>query len=144
MPIFSQTSKDRLYTCHPVLITLCNELITYIDFMVVCGYRNQAEQEEAFNNGFSKLHWPYGRHNKVPSLAVDIAPYPLNWDDVDRFKQLGFFVLGYAAAKGINITWGADWNKNYIISDERFIDLPHVQLEIDNINAIRITEICSI
>ena len=43
--------------------------------MIVCGHRNKEDQNKAFAEGKSKLKWPKGKHNKLPSQAVDAAPY---------------------------------------------------------------------
>lgn len=117
MAFFSTTSKQRLETAHPDLQRLFNEVIKHWDCTIVCGFRNEHDQNEAYEKGFSNVKWPDGRHNTIPSDAVDVAPYDrtindINWDDIERFKQFGFFVLGVAAGMGIKITWGADWNRD--------------------------------
>ncbi len=40
----------------------------------------------------SKIRWPDGKHNTVPSSAVDVTPYPVVWDN--RKRQ--FLFAGYA------------------------------------------------
>lgn len=132
MPFFSNISKQRLESAHPDLQRLFNEVIKHWDCTIVCGFRNEQDQNIAYENGFSNVKWPNGRHNKYPSDAVDVAPYDkringINWKDIERFKQFGFFVLGVAAGMGIKITWGADWNMDYEIDEKKFIDLPHYQ-----------------
>jgi hypothetical protein len=52
--------------------------VSPIDFKILCGHREEKEQNEAFNKGNSKLKWPQSKHNSLPSLAVDIAPFPVN------------------------------------------------------------------
>jgi len=53
--------------------------------------------------------WPDGRHNKSPSRAVDLAPYPIDFQDIKRFEILGWFVKGLAKGLGIKVIWGGDW-----------------------------------
>lgn len=125
---FSQKSAERLATCDPRIQEVLNEAIKHVDFTVLCGHRGEAEQNDAFEDGKSKLQWPYSKHNRVPSLAVDIAPYPINWANTGRFARLAHFILGIAAAKGIKMRWGGDWNKNFETSDETFVDGPHLEV----------------
>jgi len=132
---FSERSKSRLLTCHVDLQIVANTVILYQDCTVVCGHRGEEEQEKAFREHKSKVHYPNSYHNKKPSLAIDLAPYDhtirsIPWNDINRFRDFGFFVMGIAAAKDIPITWGADWNKNYDVEDERWCDWPHFQLEV--------------
>lgn len=88
MPTFSKSSKERLATCHPDLQAVCNELIKQYDFSVLCGRRGEKEQNEAYKKGTSNVRFPNSAHNKTPSLAVDIAPYPIDWNNISRFKEL--------------------------------------------------------
>ena len=88
MAVFSARSLARLETCHQDLQTVCRELIKQYDFCVLEGYRGPAAQQAAFEKGKSRLHFPHSAHNKYPSLAVDIAPYPLDWQDKKRFAEL--------------------------------------------------------
>lgn len=120
MPSFSQKSKDKLATCHPTLQSVMNEAIKQYDFTVLCGHRGEQEQNAAFKNGSSMLQWPKGKHNKLPSHAVDVAPYPIDWDNIQRFRDLAVVVKACAEELGIAITWGGDW--------KRFTDYPHWEL----------------
>lgn len=121
MPSFGRVSKSRLGTCHNLLQDILNEAIKECDFSVLCGHRGKAEQDAAYNAGNSKLKFPQSKHNQMPSLAVDIAPYPIDWNDLDRFKELGTIVKKIAKEKGIDLSWGGDWKS--------FKDYPHFQLD---------------
>ena len=55
MPKFSQESFSKLSTCHPDLQALFYEVIKYFDCTIIEGYRNQAEQEQAFKDGELKI-----------------------------------------------------------------------------------------
>jgi peptidoglycan LD-endopeptidase CwlK len=127
MPQFSKTSVKRLLTCHPSLQDILTEAIKETDFTIVCGFRNQEDQTRAFKGGQSKLRWPMSKHNKQPSQAVDIAPYPIDWNDHDRFIELAKIILRIAKDKRINIRWGGDWDNNPD-TPNRFSDLPHFEL----------------
>lgn len=126
---FSKRSLERLESCHVDLQDICKELIKHMDITVLEGYRSKEKQNKAFSEGKSKLQFPNSKHNKTPSMAVDIAPYPIDWDDRERFAYMGGLAKGIAAAKGIKLRWGADWNSDGNIKDHSFQDMPHIELE---------------
>lgn len=134
MPKFSKTSKSRLETCHKDLQVFCEELIKYIDFSVLEGHRNQERQDLAYQNGKSKLKYPKSRHNLSPSMAVDLAPYPINWDNLKRWYYFGGNAIMLAKKLYLEgkikhkIRWGGDWNGNDDLDDQTFNDLPHFEL----------------
>ena len=128
MPEFSPLSKRRLAECHPDLQKLMNEVIKQYDIVVLCGFRGKDEQDKAFREGKSKLPFPKSKHNVTPSLAVDIAPYPVDWNDLKRFWHMVGFVKATAIQMGIKIRMGADWDGDNDFKDQKFIDLPHVEL----------------
>jgi hypothetical protein len=128
MPKFGSRSKKNLATCHEDLQDLFNEVIKHVDCSVICGHRNKQEQNEAFEKKRTKVKYPNGRHNAKPSMAADVVPYPIDWDDRERFHLFAGFVLGIAQSMEINIRWGGDWNKNFEVDDNNFDDFPHFEL----------------
>ncbi len=68
------------------------------------------------------------KHNQNPSLAADVAPWPLDWKDKERFYHFAGRVSGIAQMLGIAIRWGGDWNGNNDLKDQTFYDLPHFEL----------------
>lgn len=135
MPKFSLESKSQLATCHWDLQVLFTEVIQIIDCTVLEGYRNEANQEKAFKEGHSKLHYPEGKHNHSPSYAVDVSPYPIEWNNLSRFYWFAGYVLGVAdqlKKRGImshDVRYGGDWNRNFDITDEKGLkDLVHFEL----------------
>ena len=129
MAKFSKISRDRLATCHVDLQKVMNAAIKRSDFSILCGHRGAKEQNDAFERGTSQLKWPKSKHNKKPSLAVDCAPYPIDWNNIARFIALADIVLDEAKKLGIKIRWGADWNRNGKWQDEKFRDWPHFELD---------------
>jgi len=119
---FSKTSQDKLNTCHPDLIRLMEVALktSPMDFSIICGHRGEKEQNEAVKAGTSKLDYPHGKHNKLPSLAVDIAPYPIDWNDLQRFADLAKHIKKTANNLDISIWWGGDWRA--------LKDFPHYEL----------------
>lgn len=128
MAAFSKTSADRLATCDPRLQRLFNEVVKHFDCSVLCGHRGEAEQNEAFRKGHSSKQFPHSKHNRFPSIAVDVAPYPIQWDNVEKFRWFGGCVMGVASQLGIKVRWGGDWDGDTDFRDQSLIDLPHFEL----------------
>ena len=133
MPKFSKLSLARLETCHPVLQFLFHRVIEVYDCIILEGYRSEAVQEGLYRQGKTKVHWPHSKHNQKPSLAVDAAPYPVDWnlenrDNLKRWYYFGGLVLGIAHAYGIPLRWGGDWDRDGDFRDQNFNDLPHFEL----------------
>jgi len=131
---FSEISKRRLAECHIDLQVLFNEIIEHRDCSILCGFRNKADQDRAYLQGFSKKKFPNSKHNTVPlSSAVDVMPYPIKWDDIDGIEKFAHLVLAvanrlyYEGKMSKRIRWGGDWNSNKI-KDEKFYDLPHYEI----------------
>ena len=130
MAKFGKTSKKRLETAHPQLQEIFNEVVKVIDCSVLEGHRGEELQNKYFNEGKSKVKFPDGRHNKLPSLAVDVTPYPVDWNDRERQTLFAGYVLGVASQMGLNVRWGGDWNKDFSVADNRFDDMPHFEIKL--------------
>ena len=128
MPKFGSKSKERLATCDEKLQKVFNEVIKYVDCSILEGHRDERAQDKYFQEGKSKVRYPMGRHNSKPSRAVDVAPYPIDWEDRERFHLFSGFVLGLASGMGITLRWGGDWNRNFEVDDNKFDDFPHFEL----------------
>tara|TARA_R100000458_G_C8262113_1_gene237519 strand:- start:34 stop:423 length:390 start_codon:yes stop_codon:yes gene_type:complete len=128
MAKFSERSLRRLSTCDVKLQSLFKEVIKHVDCSILEGHRDERRQEQLFEEGKTKVHYPFGRHNSKPSRAVDVTPYPVDWSDRERQTLFAGFVLGVAARMGINIRWGGDWDKDWKVRDNKFDDFPHFEL----------------
>lgn len=134
MPRYSARSKRMLGTCHKDLQLVFNTVIAHFDNSILCGHRNEKEQTEAFNSGRSKVQWPNGKHNRIPSMATDAAPYPIDWGDRERITLFAGYVLGVAEVlhdEGMithRVRWGGDWDQDTEVSDNGFDDLVHFEL----------------
>lgn len=128
MPTFSSISQARLATCHPDLQKLFSTVIQFWDCSVTAGFRNKADQDAAYHDGKSTKPWPQSKHNSTPSMAVDVYPYPIDFNDEKRMYAFAGFVLGIATSLHLNIRWGGDWNQDHQVKNETFIDLPHFEL----------------
>jgi len=128
MPAFSKDSLMRLQSCHYDLQALFREVIKYFDCSVLWGYRGEADQNKFYNLGQSKKKYPDSKHNVTPSLAVDVVPYPIDWDDIDRFRYFAGFVMGIAATLNVKVRYGGDWDMDTQVKDNKFNDLGHFEL----------------
>lgn len=120
MPEFSPTSQTRLAGCDARLQTLFNDVIQHQDCAILVGHRCEADQNAACSSGKSELIWPNSKHNSQPSLAVDAAPSPVDWENIESFKLFGMFVKLRAKALNIPIRWGGDFHS--------FKDYDHFEL----------------
>ena len=128
MPRFGKKSKAQLATCNEKLERVFNEVIKTVDCSVLEGHRNQDRQDALYEEGKTKVKYPHGRHNEFLSRAADVVPYPIDWDDRERFHLFAGFVLGTAKQMGIDLRWGGDWNINWFVDDNKFDDFPHFEL----------------
>ena len=131
MPKFGTKSVERLNTCHPDLIAVFSEVIKYYDCTVTCGYRGEEDQNKAFDEGRSNARYPKGKHNNSPSTAVDIYPYPGDFENYDRLSHFAGFVLGVANTMGIKLRWGRDWHQEFWTKKKdttKLKDYPHFEL----------------
>lgn len=131
----SQASKTHLETCDPRLQQVVHELLKVMDVSVITGFRDKAAQDKAVRDGLSKLPWPKGKHNKNPSLAVDLAPYlhgklkGIQWGEITQFAFMAGTVMEIGRRLKIPLRWGGDWNRNQEINDETFRDWGHFEID---------------
>ena len=128
MPHFSNRSRERLLSCDSRLITLCSDVIRHFDFSVTDGHRTEEEQDALYAVGRTMpgriVTWARGGesiHNTSPSRAIDLAPWPIDWQDEQRFIELGGAMMYAAWLRKIPLEWGGHWSK-------KKRDLPHFQV----------------
>jgi peptidoglycan L-alanyl-D-glutamate endopeptidase CwlK len=116
---YSKLSLKRIAECHPDLQAIAMELIKEMDVTVLCGHRGQADQDAAVKRGASRLKWPKSKHNKMPSLAIDTAPWPIAWKNIPKFDEMCNRIQKIADRLGIKIRQGRSFS---------FKDYPHTEL----------------
>lgn len=137
---FSQTSLDRLATCHSDLKIIMMEAISVsnIDFGIAEGYRTIERQKDLFDKGLSKIDGvnKKGKHNYNPSLAVDIYPWvngAAKWDN-EHLSYLAGLIHGVSEMlynKNTithHIRWGGNFDMDGEILEQTFNDRPHFEL----------------
>ena len=139
--MLSPVSEKRLLTVHDSLAQLVRFAATHTRLQVITGYRDQAEQEQAYTDGKSKAHWLQSPHNYLLSFAVDIAPLSvdrngkdfIDWGNAEAFETLAQMIVAKGKAAGVDVLWGGDWNRNGVSrahgdKGEHLVDLPHLEL----------------
>lgn len=117
-------SLAQLGTCHPDLQRLIKDAAAGVaagdlaytgitDMTVSCGWRGKKDQEAAFAAGTSKVHWPDGTHNRSPSDAADVEPYPEKWSDPVKLAVLHAYIVGLARQRGMKLR-GISWDAPHI------------------------------
>lgn len=141
MPFFSASSKEKLLTVHPDLQLVFLEVVKEVDCTVVSGLRTFKEQRILYSqgrtmpgpivtncDGFRKK----SNHQSDTPIgnAVDVVPYPIDWNDRDRFYHFAGFARGVAWQLGVDLRWGGDWDSDYVLNDQSFYDFPHFERHI--------------
>lgn len=133
MPKFGARSTKNLSQCDMQLQDLFNTVIQFYDCSVICGHRNEKDQDTAYAEGRSQKEWPDSEHNKFPSLAGDVVPWfkvapHIRWKDKVKFYEFAGLVQGIAFMMGIKIRWGGNWDMDDELHDQSLFDLPHFEL----------------
>jgi peptidoglycan LD-endopeptidase CwlK len=139
---FSAKSLRNLGTAHSELRFLFDKIADFIDCSILSGRRTREEQVKLVEEGRSQtLQSKHLAGDDGYADAVDAATYPQDWSkltpendarmtqfEVDQVYFSGF-VMGYAAARGIKLRWGGDWDgNNRNVGDwRRFRDLDHFE-----------------
>ena len=124
MPRFGKRSKQRLKGVDAKLVNLLNELIKIMDVTIIEGLRSKERQQELLAQGKTKTK--YSKH--IEGKAVDLAPYPIDWNDREMLHYMGGMLRGIGHQLGLKIRWGGDWDSDGDINDNKFDDLVHVEI----------------
>tara|TARA_Y100001951_G_C11184065_1_gene207629 strand:- start:302 stop:682 length:381 start_codon:yes stop_codon:yes gene_type:complete len=122
---FGKRSKQRLKGVDAKLVNVLNELIKIMDVTIIEGLRTQERQNKLVKQGASKTK--FSKH--IEGKAVDVAPYPIDWKDRDRFHYMGGMIRGIAKQLNVSVRWGGDWDGDGETKDNRFDDLVHVEIK---------------
>lgn len=136
MAKFGKKSTAKLYTLSEHFQKVLVEAIKEFDFTILEGHRNEEDQNKYFREGKSTLKYPKSNHNKLPSDAADLAPWPIDWKDTKRFYRLMDVMFRAANKVGAKIRSGGDWRRdgtmnNYTLKNGRrpLMDLPHFEFK---------------
>ena len=125
---FGKRSRARLKGIDSRLVNVLNELIKVMDVTIIEGVRSAETQNKYFKDGKSKLDGINKKSNHQLGKAVDLAPYPINWKESNRFYYMGGMVRGIAKQLNLKIRWGGDWDSDGETKDQTFMDLVHIEI----------------
>ena len=133
---WSSRSQKQYDTLHPELQLVANIVLQIHNCSLLCGYRGEEEQNEAYYLGNSKLKYPESKHNSNPSMAMDLAPYIKGQSYWDREQVLHFAGIVIAVAHIMfeqghmkyKLRWGGDWDSDNNFKEHSFFDGIHFEL----------------
>ena len=149
--ILSKLSLSRLVGLNANLEAVVKRAIeiTEQDFMVVEGVRSKEQCFVNYGKGrtaaqctakgvpaqyakpkLAKVTWlnnPLSSKH-VSGHAVDLVPYPVDWNDLSKFDQMAQAMFAAAKELGVSIRWGADWDNDGNYREKGEYDSPHFEL----------------
>ena len=147
----SQNSLDRLNGVDERLQRVVKRAIqlTKQDFMVLEGVRTRQQCMVNYGNGrtiaqcvakgvpaqyanpkAAKVTWlndPFASKH-VSGKAVDLVPYPVDWNDLKKFDAIAQAMLQAAKELGVPVRWGADWDNDGRPREKGETDSPHFEI----------------
>ena len=113
------SSAQSLSGVNPDMVAVVERAIeiTEVDFSVIEGIRSLDRQKKLLKDGKSTTL--NSRH--ITGHAVDMVPYPVDWEDLERFELMAEAMKEAAEELDIPIVWGGDWKS--------FYDAPHFELD---------------
>lgn len=147
----SQRSLDRLKGVDERLVKVVKRAIELspIDFMVLEGVRTREQCMINYGKGrtasqcsakgvparyanpsAAKVTWlnnPFASKHTV-GKAVDLVPYPVDWNDLKKFDAIAKAMLAAAKELGVPVRWGADWDGDGKPRERGESDSPHFEI----------------
>ena len=148
--VLSKLSLGRLNGVDANLVKVVQRAIeiTPQDFMVVEGVRTKEQCYINYGKGrtvaqctakgvpaqyaqpkLAKVTWlnnPLSSKH-VTGKAVDLVPYPVDWNDLTKFDQVAKAMFAAADELGVSIRWGADWDNDGNYREKGEYDSPHFE-----------------
>ena len=126
-------SRSRLVGVSPDLVRVVELAITLTtqDFAVLEGLRTLERQRELWAQGRTApgkiVTWTMDSPH-LKGLAVDLAPWPIDWDTPSKFDAIAKAMFEAADNLGFCIRWGADWDQDGNPRERGEYDSPHFEL----------------
>ena len=126
---WSYSSQIKLEQLDIRLRGIVNKVRDKRDISIITGHRGEKEQDLMVRLGRSKVAWPDGKHNTLPSKAVDVQPYPYIEDTLENdLSYIAGLFIAYADIEGVHIRWGGDWDKDGETHDQDWDDMFHFEI----------------
>lgn len=107
--------------------------ITKQDFVIIEGLRTREQMMINYGKGRTaaqlakfgipasyakpkeaKVTWlnnPFAS-NHASGKAIDVVPYPVDWNDIGKFRTIADAFKQAARELGVKLEWGGDWSKS--------------------------------
>ena len=147
----SKRSLSRLAGVDDKLVAVVKRAIeiSQVDFMVLEGVRSKEQCMINYGKGrtaaqvqakgvparyakpsAAKVTWlnnPFASKH-VTGKAVDLVPYPVDWNDLKKFDLIAQAMLQAAKELGVPVRWGADWDGDGKPRERGESDSPHFEI----------------
>lgn len=126
-------SEERLQGVNPSLVAVVRRAIelSTVDFTVLEGKRTLERQQELFDQGRTKpgkiVTWTM-KSKHLDGDAVDLVPFPVDWNDTKKFDAIAKAMFAAAAELGVKLRWGADWDGDGKPREKGEYDSPHFEI----------------
>ena len=142
--VLSKRSLASLEGVDPRLVSVAKRAIqiTKQDFVIIEGLRTREQMMINYGKGRTaaqlavhgipasyakpneaKVTWlndPFAS-NHASGKAVDVVPYPVDWNDISKFRTIATAFKEAARELGVKLEWGGDWSKSK--------DYPHFEVK---------------
>ncbi|MBK0062402.1 MULTISPECIES: M15 family metallopeptidase [unclassified Acinetobacter] len=149
--VLSKESLSRLAGVNPKLVSVVKRAIEFTtqDFKVLEGVRTKEQCYINYGKGrtmsqcqakgvpagyaqpsLAKVTWlndPLASKH-VTGQAVDLVPYPVDWNDLSKFDAVAKAMFAAAKELNVKIRWGADWDNDGKYREKGEYDSPHFEL----------------
>lgn len=147
----SKRSLSRLAGVDDKLVAVVKRAIEIsdVDFMVLEGVRSKEQCMINYGKGrtaaqcsakgvpakyanpsAAKVTWlnnPFASKH-CEGKAVDLVPYPVDWNDLSKFDKIAKAMLQAAKELKVNVRWGADWDGDGKPRERGESDSPHFEI----------------
>lgn len=128
---WGKASREMLEKLHPDMRRVVERMFSWqvMDVKVITTLRTRAEQAQKVKQGLSATqnskHFPDAQGY---AGAVDLAPFPIDWNDTKRFGILMGLMAAAAKVEGVEIRLGGNWDGDNDFHDNRPEDPGHFEL----------------
>lgn len=145
---FGPKSRAKLEGVDPDLVRVLELAISRspIDWMILEGVRTVERQHSLYGQGrtaaqlrakgvdprhakptMPTVTWTL-KSNHFTGKAVDVVPYPVDWDTPAKFDAIAKAIFAAADELGVKVRWGADWDQDGNPRERGESDSPHFEL----------------
>lgn len=145
---FGPQSIARLVGVHPKMVAVVHGALEIMnewaaagvatcDIMVLEGVRTPERQLKLYAQGrtapgsivtWTKVSNHFVNKKTTYGHAVDLVPYPVDWNDLKKFDLISRAMFASASKLNTPIRWGADWDRDGNPRERGESDSPHFEL----------------